>query len=287
VTFWTEDETTVTVQLPNNNAFADFAKRHLSVLQALDDMAAGFESLFVAVNKPDSSTETETLFFLASAAYTEFEEVIVLATSGYGSGATKLLRALYERTITAQYLMQRPDKVQQFIDYSHVHWHKLLAEADSSGVGKQLSGERRKEIEDNLDGVRARFTETVCKPCQKTRLQSSWTSKPIPSQAAEIHDDLRLLCFSAYLMPTFFLHTTHWGVSQQVIHWGDGTKQLHNREAELKYADKAIALACNLMAHFASSYNAFFKLDCEAHCTKIADAVNLIGKELLSGEANP
>jgi hypothetical protein len=67
-------------------------------------------------------------FLLIGSATTEFEEIMVLALNGYGSGANKLLRAFYERTVAIQYLMKRPEKIKQFVDYSNVHWHKLLKE---------------------------------------------------------------------------------------------------------------------------------------------------------------
>jgi hypothetical protein len=265
---------------PDPKEFSHFRERYTSVLKALDDIAGGYEALFTLIQQQDSSKVNDILFLLVGAAHTEYEEILVLALNGYGSGATKLLRALYERTVTAQYLMKNPNKIQQFIDFTHVHWYKLLREADTNGVGEHLSKARRQEIETNFKEVENDFTEIVCKPWNKERLQGSWTKKPLPTQAREISDTLGMLCFQGYLMPTFFLHTTFWGISQQIHEHEHGTKELHNRQMERDHATSAIVLACNLMAHLAENTVLFYKLDAKEHCAKIADATGLIGKEL-------
>jgi hypothetical protein len=249
-------------------------------MEALDQIAAGYTDLFTAIEDLEGSKERRVNYLLLGASYTEFEETLVLAVNGYGSGATKLLRGLYERTVTVQYLMKHPDKVQQFIDYTKVHWRKLLIEADANGVGKQLSEERRKEIEAEFAEVEDQFTETVCK-CGNTRLQGSWTKKPVPSQARELSEMLGTLCFQGYLIPTFFLHTTFWGVTQQLRDIENGKLKLHDIESERHFAARAIVIAANLMSHLAFSASDYFQLSAKDNCERIADAVNTIGEVLV------
>jgi len=106
-------------------------------------------------------------------------------------------------------------------------------------------------------------------------------------KAREISDTLGMLCFQGYLMPTFFLHTTFWGISQQIQKHEHGKKELHNREMERNHAASTIVLACNLMAHLVENTDSFYKLDAKEYCAKIAAAIGLIGKELLGGETEP
>ena len=119
---------------PDGKEFRLLKQKHPSLPASLDDVADGFTTLFIAIQKRNSSRTGDIHFLLTGAAYTEFEEILVLALNGYGSGATKLLRALYERTETTQYLMSHPNKIQQFINYTDVHWQKLLREAESMGI---------------------------------------------------------------------------------------------------------------------------------------------------------
>jgi hypothetical protein len=192
----------IQVRLPDGKEFDVFTEAHPRFMAALDQIAAGYTDLFTAIEDLEGSEERRVNYLLLGASYTEFEETLVLAVNGYGSGATKLLRGLYERTVTVQYLMKHPNKVQQFIDYTKVHWKKLLIEGDTNGIGKHLSEKRRKEIQAEFAEVEKQFTETVCK-CGKTRLQGSWTKKPVPSQARELSEMLGTLCFQGYLIPTF------------------------------------------------------------------------------------
>ncbi|MGO9097463.1 MAG: DUF5677 domain-containing protein [Bryobacteraceae bacterium] len=201
---------------PDGKDFTDFKNRHPTVLRALDEMAVGFDGLIGLIKEQEPSEVNTILFLLFGASWREFEEILLLALNGYGSGAMKLLRALYERTVTTQYLMKVPAKVRQFRDFSDVHWHRLLKEADENGLAAELSKQRREEIDANFARVKDDFTEIACKPCKRKRPQDSWTKKPVLTQAREIHEQLGQICFLGYLMPTFFLHTTHWGITQQM-----------------------------------------------------------------------
>ena len=99
-----------------------------------------------------------------------------------------------------------------------------------------------------------------------------------------ISETLRLLCFQSYLMPTFFLHTTFWGINQQISKQASGRMELHNQELENEHSFRALLLACNLLALFAENINSFFKLDAEKQYEAIADAVGRIGRELTGSQ---
>jgi hypothetical protein len=267
-------------RFPDGNDFADFRSRHPGVLRGLGQMAVGFSGLLAFVKEQKVSEVNTILFLLLGASWREFEEILVLALNGYGSGAMKVLRALYERTVTTQYLMKFPSKMRQFSDFSHVHWHKLLTDADLTGVGAKLPKQRRDEIESNFARVRDQFTEIACKPCKKTRLQGSWTKKPVPTQAREIHEQLGQICFQSYLMPTFFLHTTLWGITKQMEEHPDGTRELHNESVESHYASRAIIFGSTLITHLADATGGFFSVG-EAERKTIEQAVGIITQELI------
>ena len=132
----------------------------------------------------------------------------------------------------------------------------------------------------NFANVKEEFTEIACKPCKKTRLQGSWTKKPVPTQAREIHEQLGQICFQGYLMPTFFLHTTLWGITQQMKEHLDGTVELHNVSVESHYASRAIIFGATLMTHLADATSRFFSVG-EAERKAIEHAVGIITQELI------
>jgi|SRR6516165_11090663 hypothetical protein len=152
---------------------------------------------------------------LAAACLNEFEDIFLLAGNGRGAGATKLLRAFYERTVTFSYLAQNPNKISQFIDYSDVHWHKLLTEAERIHTDFKVPDEDRARIKSNFERVQQQYRKEICKHCKTTEPQGSWTKRPILDMASQINDTLRSLAFNAYLRPTFYIHTTHFGILDQ------------------------------------------------------------------------
>lgn len=267
-------------RFPDPKHLAEFTSRYPVVLRALDAMAGGFAGLMHQFEQQVDSEVNNILFLLFGASWREFEEILVLALNGYGSGAMKLVRALYERTVTTQYLMKHPDKVKQFKAFTHVHWHKLLIDADETGIGVELPKERREEIETNFVAVQDQFTEVTCKPCNKTRLQGSWTKKPVPSQARELHEQLGHICFQSYLMPTFFLHTTDWGITKQMKAHPDGKRELHNEGSESYYAHRAIIFGATLMTHLADAVSSFYATG-DTERRAIEQAVETITKELI------
>lgn len=112
----------------------------------------------------------------------DVNEVLTVWVLGFGDGATKLVRPLYEKVLTFAYLARNQAEIQDFIDYSSVHWHKMLQEgAVASDEGTEwVSEEERNKIKAAYERVRDRFRMTDCKKCGTTRPTSSWTKKGTP-----------------------------------------------------------------------------------------------------------
>ena len=58
---------------------------------------------------PDTRALQIAIFGLAHQAADDFYDVVLLGTHGYGIGAQKLLRPLYERVVSALYLIEHPE----------------------------------------------------------------------------------------------------------------------------------------------------------------------------------
>lgn len=214
--------------------------------------------------------EQNVVYLLTASCLKEFEEILLLGGNGYGSGATKLLRAFYERVVTLSYLAMRPEKTQQFIDYTDIHWHKVLTEAHSIHASVDLKAELLEAIENNYEKAKDRFMEDPCK-CGKKRVQMSWTKAPVPELVSKISSNLRLLCFNAYLRPTFFLHTTYLGVTTQAQLTDEGKLKPFGTEVERKVAREALELAHVLLVHVTDVLNDYFKLGQEQRVKQLGE----------------
>jgi hypothetical protein len=245
-----------------------FAERFGS---AIDALTRAHDTCFAILTLPcPDGQEQNVIYILAAACLKEFEEICLLAGNGYGGGATKLLRSFYERVVTLSYLALKPTKVQQFIDYTNIHWHKLLCEAEKIHSTVKLTPEKIQKIKDDYENHKDHFMEDLCKPCKKRRPQMAWTKKPIPDQASEVNQTLRALCFNAYLRPTFYLHTTFLGITWQAQKTDAGKLRFLGTEIERESARESLELAHILLVHVAEVVNDFFRLGQNERVKKIA-----------------
>jgi hypothetical protein len=240
-----------------------FAERHANSIAAVQTLHASALD-FLTLPMDRKGPEDNTIYLLAAACLHEFNEIMLLATHMYGTGAVKLLRPLYERVVTLSYLAKNRGEVQQFIDYSDVHWNKLLEEAKrvfgAEVIPKILSQKAAEAIAANYEKNRARFLQTDCKKCGTTRLQGSWTKKGTPELAGDVNNELRSLYFKAFLSPTLHIHTTFWGIVDQ-LKSSAGGKIGFNQEHEEESARDAMDIAHALMVQVLDVVNAYFKLD--------------------------
>src|ERR1039457_230928 len=130
-----------------------FASKHEATVEAVTAAHKATLGLLQSAQAKTESPEQKTILALGLACLKEFEEILLLCGNGYGSGANKLLRTFFERVTTLGYLAKHPDKVQQFIDYTPVHWHKLLTEARNKHDQVGLSEEEISEIERGFEKV--------------------------------------------------------------------------------------------------------------------------------------
>jgi hypothetical protein len=102
-----------------------FGAKHSEFLQRFPNIVKAADAAF---QRTFHSTELlgRTLYFLGRLVWEEFMEVLLLSANGYGIGALKLVRGMYERAVTARYLREHPDEVDNYLAFHKVAEHKLL-----------------------------------------------------------------------------------------------------------------------------------------------------------------
>jgi hypothetical protein len=157
------------------------------------------------------------LMTIALAILQDYEEVLVMWVHGFGDGATKLIRPLYEKVLTFAYLADHLGEISDFTDYSKVHWHKILQEgARVSEEGDEwIDPVDRENILKEYAAVRDRFRMTDCKKCKTERPMPSWTKRSTPELAKATHPVMRGLYFNAFLAPTMAIHPTFASMATQ------------------------------------------------------------------------
>jgi hypothetical protein len=238
-----------------------FYERNKPVIAAVTNAHDCYFGLLKEAQKRLDGQEKTVIWLLAVACLKEFDEILLLSGNGFGTGAVKLMRPFYERTVTLSYLASHTDQIQRFIDYSYIHWHKLLVEAEEIHSNFKLSEEDREVFEENYNKTKGEFRQEDCKKCHSTRLQMSWTKLDMKTMASNVNEDLRRLCANAYLAPTLHLHTTFWGITNQSEKTPSGKFDFMGGNIQEEAAQESFEQAYLLLTQTLDVLNGFFELD--------------------------
>ena len=92
----------------------------------------------------------------------------------------KLVRGIFERAVTAAYLMKNPEKAERFVRYAAIQEHRMMEAALKVVSEKEFDDDMKEgysvaEIKQRYEEVKPEFETTVCSTCGKTRIAGSWT----------------------------------------------------------------------------------------------------------------
>ncbi|MGD1104868.1 MAG: DUF5677 domain-containing protein, partial [Terriglobia bacterium] len=104
--------------------WTEFAKANPVFLERFSNLHAALD---IAFNRTGSTTEPtdRIVFFSGRLCLEDFMEILLLCGNGYGVGAMKILRGMYERAVTARYLHLHPEEEKAFLDFHLVSQHRL------------------------------------------------------------------------------------------------------------------------------------------------------------------
>jgi len=134
-------------------------------------------------------------------------EILLLCGNGYGIGAQKLVRGMYERAVSARYLMNHPDEVDNFLDFHRVTDYKFLIAIEQSMGLDVFSPEQAAKIRSDYESVKAQFMVSDCKTCGTTRMNHTWSAVDIVSMARKTKN-LWPFILPGYYMPMRETHST-------------------------------------------------------------------------------
>jgi hypothetical protein len=246
-----------------------FGERYSPVIKAIIPANDFCQTLVKGAQAKSEEQSNNILWMMAASCLAEVEDIFLLAGNGRGTGAIKLLRAFYERVVTLSYLAKYPDKIQQFVDFSDVHWKKLLIEVVRTKADIPITQESIDRIEANFAAVKDKYQQK-CKGCERLSLQGQWTQKPVPEMASDISDILRYMAFNAYLRPTFHIHTTHFGIVEQCERTG-GKLLFSDVTTQRNMALKALCHAHTLLMQVMDVLNNKFELGKDEEMRQIGE----------------
>jgi hypothetical protein len=137
----------------------------------------------------------------------DFFEIMLCCANGYGYGGLKLLRGLYEKAVTLEYLNDNPNELNSFMDYRYVSEHKMMQSVNEVFGPNQLPPNYEEEVKRNFARVKDRYLITSCPTCSTKRVNISWTKLSFPAMAQRTRI-LGKLIQSAYYIPMRHTHST-------------------------------------------------------------------------------
>jgi hypothetical protein len=143
-----------------------------------------------------------------AASVVDLNDILTLIHANSRSGAPKLLRSLYERTVTMKYLAEHPGEVEKFIGFQSIDWKQVI-DVCQGKIGTELDEPARTRLANAATDARKEYKGEVCPQC-KQRKQTNWTPKSV-KELADIAG-LSHLHAHSYIFPSKTMHPTFWGM---------------------------------------------------------------------------
>jgi hypothetical protein len=186
------------------------------------------------------------VYFYGNLVSEDFMELFLMAVNGYGFGAMKLLRSMYEHTIVLKYLHEHPEDIQAFLDFNRVQQRKLMYQIFEIFGKDALPPEKIAETERRYAEVKDQFTVKSCKSetCTETKVNHTWSKLNFVAMAKKTGEIGKMLV-NAYHVPLLHTHPT---VSTMMarLEMSDGYLGF-SRESQPKEADDALMTAHNCL----------------------------------------
>lgn len=195
----------ITFGLPEEQA--DFVRRNAKFFEVWPRLQDDINRVFVRQFTPHDVAQT-VVFTLGRLAVEDFMEILLVCGNGYGMAGLKLLRPMFEATITARYIGQNPAEAPTFLEYHYVHQRKALNLAASVGVdlSARVPPAQQAEVEKAYQAIKHQYRQIVCDDCGTERELASWTKKDMVTMAREV--GLGPSVLGLYFLPTLQIHTT-------------------------------------------------------------------------------
>jgi len=232
---------------PESEAFFD---RHPKFFDTFERLMLLGNKFFGRVSPAKDHAE-DVCFCLGHTCRDDYIEILFLAANGYGTGASKLLRGLYERAVTIAHIARHPEKVDQFIHFAAIQEYRAMEAAleivDEKGFNEAFAPSASvASIRQLYDRFRAEFPGRA----------ASW-DVGLNKMAKALGDPYDKYYLSSYTIPNFHVHAT-------LASALDGTPKEIRAERNIQNADFALFNATACLLFVMREQNNLFHLGLEA-----------------------
>lgn len=240
----------------NEVEWKSFSDRNQEFLRLFPNLVKAMNIAFI--RKQTGPSIDVVILSLGRLCLEEFMEILLLCGHGYGIAATRSIRGMYERAVTAEYLHKNPDEVDAFLNYHHIAGYKMLKQIQATMGTDVLSPEQTKRIEEDYQKYKGQFMVSVCKKCETFRVNHNWSKLDFVTMASRT--SLAPLIVPDYYLPTRQIHSTVGAVfSRLVVEDGEGL--VFSEAAQRDEADQSLMAAHILMLSILELQKNHFNLE--------------------------
>ncbi len=216
-------------------------------------------------------------FHLGETCRQDFLEIAFLAVNGHGIAAQKLLRGLYERAVTLEYIRQNPAKAERFVRYAAIQEFKAANKALEVVTREEFEAEMARggtsfeKMKEFHDQVKQQFQITKCKNCGSKETAFSW-DVDTASMVNKIGEPYKPLFLGCYTIPTLQIHAT---LASAFSREASGTPEERNIH------DSELSLICATLVLIAvlQTQSELFSLNLDEEITACWDDVTAVWKD--------
>jgi hypothetical protein len=234
----------------------DFLGRNSRFMEVLPRLEARLNQILIRTFETSDAAQ-KVVFFLGRLIAEDFHEILLVCANGYGHAGLKLIRPMFEATVTAFYLMRHPEEAEAFLEYDFVHQRKGLKIAESVGVdlSEAVPKDQQAKIEAKYQEIKEHYRQ-VCPKCGESRGEPSWTKKDLTALSREIGLAESALYLSFFA--TLQIHTTPTRLKSRLAQTAEGL--LFKEGPQRPAADAALVGAHVCMAQVLEGHNRYFAL---------------------------
>lgn len=242
----------------------DFFKSHPNWAKKYKALHSTLEKIFIREFEPENAAD-KVVFFLGRLCVEDFNEIFLLCANGYGLGGLKILRGLYERTVTAGYISKCPNEAELFLEYHFIHKRKMLNHAKKffGNIEDQVDSKEIEDTEQQYRKFKDKFNEPICKKCKTYRIRFSWSSLDLLSMAKKAELNLDDLYFPGYFFPTLQTHATPSSLMSRLKIKDNGTVSF-DEGFQRGWAERTLVAAHNILLRVMLIQEAHFNLGFDA-----------------------
>ena len=234
-----------------------FQQRHPLWAERFGNLVRAIDLAFTRVQIM-SGPEDKVVYLYGRMCAEDFMEILLVCGNGYGAAGMKLLRSMYEHTVTLRYLHDHADEVGAFMDYHHVQEYKLMRPILETFGQDVLPSDTVADVERNYARVKKDFMITDCTRCGTKRLNHTWNKMDFVSMAKKT-GDIDTLIVAGYFLPLRHAHSTFGGLSERLEIVDD--RMGFQPESQPNMADQALNVAHNCILNVLQVQNERFKID--------------------------